>query len=429
MSRPQRRWTAEEDSNLQREVEAQMAANDGSVHDWNSIAQKIHGRSNKDCRKRFYNGMVDGLRKGPWTSEEDQMLLSLVNTHGAAWAVVAPEIGTRSADHLNRSPWTPQEVSQLKQSLFGPTDDGQQNMQLLIAVRTHGTAWKDIQTLHLPSRSANNVKNQFSVLKKQTIEVPPNAPVCCAAISSSSKAESSRTANHKTGIQEDGEDFLKQFNEDNISNTDTIYPRSNDADELYSFSSLHSTVPLHSFEKDILPNDTGLNLFDQDFVFDNLDFGSAIEPTNQYDLDSNYDMQLDDAIINQPPYTSNTQPPPSNSTSHIIANQNNDMNDKKQTLAQRPPAHQSHHHRPSGTQWPPAFLDTNASPRKPGPHRQQQQTQQQETPAPTPTQTSSNPPTPNWQTTIRFSEADPTTVSSVIGVLANSQAKFIYETG
>ncbi|KAL8878106.1 MAG: hypothetical protein Q9198_004018 [Flavoplaca austrocitrina] len=63
MSRPQRRWTAEEDSKLQREVEAQMAVNDGSVHDWNSIAQKIHGRSNKDCRKRFYNGMVDGLRK------------------------------------------------------------------------------------------------------------------------------------------------------------------------------------------------------------------------------------------------------------------------------------------------------------------------------------------------------------------------------
>jgi len=37
--------------------------NDGVVRDWNSIALKIDGRTNKDCRKRFYSGISEGLRK------------------------------------------------------------------------------------------------------------------------------------------------------------------------------------------------------------------------------------------------------------------------------------------------------------------------------------------------------------------------------
>lgn len=86
MSRPQRRWSAAEDAVLQKEVQLQSAgirlphpvsvlkcssltrcflylANDGVVVDWNVIAQKIKGRTNKDCRKRYYNGIAGGLKK------------------------------------------------------------------------------------------------------------------------------------------------------------------------------------------------------------------------------------------------------------------------------------------------------------------------------------------------------------------------------
>ena len=35
-----------------------------------------------------------------------------------------------------------------------------QNQRLRAAVATHGSSWKDIQTTHFPTRSANNVKNQ-----------------------------------------------------------------------------------------------------------------------------------------------------------------------------------------------------------------------------------------------------------------------------
>lgn len=36
------------------------------------------------------------------------------------------------------------------------------------AVRTHESAWKDIQMLHFPSRSANNVKNQSVTPKRNS---------------------------------------------------------------------------------------------------------------------------------------------------------------------------------------------------------------------------------------------------------------------
>ena len=92
-------------------------ANNGTVDDWNLIAQKIEGRSNKDCRKRFYNGVAGGLKKvrphielqsfvtksnlryqGSWTEEEDRLLEQHVDEYGPAWALIAQTMKTRSAD-------------------------------------------------------------------------------------------------------------------------------------------------------------------------------------------------------------------------------------------------------------------------------------------------------------------------------------------
>ena len=38
------------------------------------------------------------MQQGSWTDEEDQMLENYVDTYGPAWAVIAQEMKTRSAD-------------------------------------------------------------------------------------------------------------------------------------------------------------------------------------------------------------------------------------------------------------------------------------------------------------------------------------------
>jgi hypothetical protein len=101
MPRAARKWTPEEDNLLSREVHAQCKQNshqtgshlltgtswsvivaEGKVKDWTVIANKIPGRTNKDCRKRWHNVLSGGFNKGYWTAEEDKLLTRAVQTHG-----------------------------------------------------------------------------------------------------------------------------------------------------------------------------------------------------------------------------------------------------------------------------------------------------------------------------------------------------------
>lgn len=83
MSRAQRRWTLQEDALLREHVQRQspgMSSGyskhcdwmlstflylgvDGRSINWEKTAKVIPGRSNKDCRKRFFNEVTGGLKK------------------------------------------------------------------------------------------------------------------------------------------------------------------------------------------------------------------------------------------------------------------------------------------------------------------------------------------------------------------------------
>ncbi|KAJ6051938.1 hypothetical protein N7460_002472 [Penicillium canescens] len=80
MPRAARKWTPDEDNLLSREVHTQLA--EGKVKDWRVIADKISGRTNKDCRKRWHNALSGVFNKGYWTEEEDTLLTRAVQTHG-----------------------------------------------------------------------------------------------------------------------------------------------------------------------------------------------------------------------------------------------------------------------------------------------------------------------------------------------------------
>ncbi|RDW67292.1 SANT/Myb-like DNA-binding domain-containing protein [Aspergillus mulundensis] len=191
MTEPRRRWTTAEDALLWDLYQVQERAPTGKCQkiNWNEIARHIPGRTNKDCRKRFYNRFTGGLRKGSWTQEEDERLFQLVERYQYRWAAIAQKMETRNADQcskrwhhclnpeLERSPWTDEE-----------------NMLLLAAVNSHGSSWKEIQRCHFPTRSANNIKNQFTILSRKNLTLTPGyLQPCCDAVSPpTSKPSSSR---------------------------------------------------------------------------------------------------------------------------------------------------------------------------------------------------------------------------------------------
>jgi hypothetical protein len=87
------------------------------------LAKLVPGRSNKDCRRRWWNSLADGIGKGPWSAEEDIRLVEAVQKYGPNWSQVAPVVKTRNPDQcsshwsqvldpeINFCDWTAEEVS------------------------------------------------------------------------------------------------------------------------------------------------------------------------------------------------------------------------------------------------------------------------------------------------------------------------------
>lgn len=97
------RWTSVEDGTLYQEAMKQgmicqysyaglhrklidLLAAFGAIKDWSCIAERLPGRSNKDCRKRWINNVCGGLKRGSWSAAEDETLRAAVESHGQRYA-------------------------------------------------------------------------------------------------------------------------------------------------------------------------------------------------------------------------------------------------------------------------------------------------------------------------------------------------------
>ncbi|KAG9296457.1 hypothetical protein G9A89_015049 [Geosiphon pyriformis] len=82
-----KKWTPEEDKELC--LAAKKHLNNGKV-EWKTILSSGHfpGRSNGDLCVR-YNSVLVYPKRGPWTKQEDEKLLSLVQSHGKKWVKIS----------------------------------------------------------------------------------------------------------------------------------------------------------------------------------------------------------------------------------------------------------------------------------------------------------------------------------------------------
>ncbi|XP_073013568.1 uncharacterized protein [Typha latifolia] len=80
---PRGHWRPGEDEKLRQLVEQYGPQN------WNSIAEKLQGRSGKSCRLRWFNQLDPRINKRPFTEEEEARLLAAHRLHGNKWAFIA----------------------------------------------------------------------------------------------------------------------------------------------------------------------------------------------------------------------------------------------------------------------------------------------------------------------------------------------------
>ncbi|KDN52548.1 hypothetical protein K437DRAFT_210979, partial [Tilletiaria anomala UBC 951] len=76
-------WSQTEDETLQHLVD------ELGPEKWVAIAQRLGTRSGKQCRERWHNHINPDIRKGPFTPEEDSLILRLFTDVGSKWAYIA----------------------------------------------------------------------------------------------------------------------------------------------------------------------------------------------------------------------------------------------------------------------------------------------------------------------------------------------------
>jgi len=84
------KWTPEEDETLRRAVSQHKGKN------WKKIAEHVADRTDVQCLHRWQKVLNPELVKGPWTKEEDELVLKLVEKHGAKkWSLIASHLRGR----------------------------------------------------------------------------------------------------------------------------------------------------------------------------------------------------------------------------------------------------------------------------------------------------------------------------------------------
>ncbi|XWS30236.1 hypothetical protein CRYUN_Cryun24cG0099400 [Craigia yunnanensis] len=138
-----------------------------------------------------------GLKKGPWTSEEDQKLLAYIEEHGyGSWRALPAKAGLQRCGKSCRLRWANYLRPDIKRGEFSLQEE-QTIIQLHALL---GNRWSAIAT-HLPKRTDNEIKNYWNThlkkrLAKMGIDPITHKPKSDALLSTEGQSKNAANLSH-----------------------------------------------------------------------------------------------------------------------------------------------------------------------------------------------------------------------------------------
>eukprot|EP00268_Persea_americana_P046897 TRINITY_DN4850_c0_g2_i1.p1 TRINITY_DN4850_c0_g2~~TRINITY_DN4850_c0_g2_i1.p1 ORF type:complete len:1057 (-),score=244.59 TRINITY_DN4850_c0_g2_i1:960-4130(-) len=152
-------WTAEEDAMLCRAVQRFKGKN------WKKIAEYFTDRTDVQCLHRWQKVLNPELVKGPWSKEEDDIIVEMVGKYGATkWSTIAQALPGRIGKQC-RERWH----NHLNPSINKQAWTQEEEVALIRAHQIYGNKWAEL-TKFLPGRTDNAIKNHWNSSVKKKLD-------------------------------------------------------------------------------------------------------------------------------------------------------------------------------------------------------------------------------------------------------------------